>query len=564
MTYRLSLPLIAALSFGTPSFAGPDMGAYLAAQQASFQGDFEAASQYFGMALLSDAGNTNLMESAVEAYLGAGEIGRAALLAERLHGNGIDNQLANLALVSDHVSKQDWGAVFDMFEAGHEVGPLLDGLTRAWAFVGQGRMDRALESFDEVAETPGLRSFGMYHKALALNLVGDLEGAEAIFSLPPNQGVPPTRGSVLTHVHILTELGDFDRAQEMMERAFGSETDPMVLAVRAAVDAGDVPVVDMVDSARHGVAFAMIGLTDVLIGEAEPRYLVHYSRAAQHITPDNSNAHIQAGSLLRAMEQYDLAAAAYARVDVADPRFHSAEIGRAEVLRTAGKYDAAIEVLTQLTRSHPDMPLGFASLGDAYLSADDYAAANTAYSKALSLYPEGATVRWWILYTRGMTHERLGEWPQAEADFRAALELNPDQPSVLNYLGYSLVDQGLKLEEAMGMIETAVAARPDSGAITDSLGWAYYKLGQFEEAVPHLERAAELEPNDPIISDHLGDAYWMVGREIEANFQWHRALSFEPEEDEAIRIRRKLQVGLEAVYAEEGSAPPAEVAYDSQ
>lgn len=204
-----------------------------------------------------------------------------------------------------------------------------------------------------------------------------------------------------------------------------------------------------------------------------------------------------------------------------------------------------------------------ASLGDLYRQKQDYENANRAYDASLRGFGEGSPVRWWLLYSRGITYERMDMWAEAEADFRASLSLNPGNPSVLNYLGYSLVDRGLKYEEALGMIEQAVAARPNNGAIVDSLGWVYYKLGRYEEAVGPLERAAELEPNDPIVSDHLADAYWKVGRYTEAQFQWRRALSFEPEETTADRIRRKLAIGLDAVYAENGTEIPAvEVAND--
>ena len=142
-------------------------------------------------------------------------------------------------------------------------------------------------------------------------------------------------------------------------------------------------------------------------------------------------------------------------------------------------------------------------------------------------------------------HERRGDWDQAEADFRNALKLNPDQPLVLNYLGYSLVEFGLKLPEAQAMIERAVASRPNDGYITDSLGWVLYRLGKFDEAVDPMERAVQLVSNDPIINDHLGDVYWMVGRKREAEFQWRRALSFKPEEKDAERIRLKLDLGLD-------------------
>jgi len=158
---------------------------------------------------------------------------------------------------------------------------------------------------------------------------------------------------------------------------------------------------------------------------------------------------------------------------------------------------------------------------------------------------------WFLFYVRGIAYERSGRWEEAERDFRKALELEPDQPNVLNYLGYSLVEKGIKLDEALEMIRKAVEKRPNDGYITDSLGWALYRLGRYEEAVEPMERAVELTPLDPVINDHLGDVYWMVGRKREARFQWKRALSFGPDEKDAARIRRKLEVGLDKVLEEE-------------
>jgi Flp pilus assembly protein TadD len=189
--------------------------------------------------------------------------------------------------------------------------------------------------------------------------------------------------------------------------------------------------------------------------------------------------------------------------------------------------------------------------------------ANAAYTAALDLMRDDDPAEWFVHYVRGITYERMDQWDAAEADFRASLALNPGQPSVLNYLGYSLVEHRIKLDEALAMIQQAARAEPDSGAIIDSLGWVLYRLGRYQEAVGHMERAAALEPVDPIINDHLGDVLWAVGREIEARFQWQRALSFEPDETEATRIRRKLEIGLDAVLAEEG-ADPLQVARDDR
>ena len=218
-------------------------------------------------------------------------------------------------------------------------------------------------------------------------------------------------------------------------------------------------------------------------------------------------------------------------------------------------------MLTQLSQSHGEIPTVHTTLGDTYRRLERFDDAIAPYSRAIELVGTPERNHWPLFFSRGIAYEREDRWPEAEADFRKALELRPDEPQVLNYLGYSLVEMQTNLDEALNMIERAVAGRPNSGYIVDSLGWVLYRLGRYDEAVVHMERAAELLPVDPIINDHLGDVYWAVGRFREAEFQWHRALSFDPEPDEAERIRRKLEVGLDVVLEEEGS-PPLQVAND--
>jgi len=231
-------------------------------------------------------------------------------------------------------------------------------------------------------------------------------------------------------------------------------------------------------------------------------------------------------------------------------------------LRDAGKHEAAIEVLEQLVKSHGNLASVHSALGDVLRQQERYGEAAKAYSQALKLIPEPSQGDWFLFYARGISYERDDQWDKAEADFLAALKLNPDQPQVMNYLGYSMLEKQIRLEDALEMIERAVKARPRDGYITDSLGWALYRLRRFDEAVGYMERAAELEPVDPIVSDHLGDALWAVGRKVEAKFQWQRAMSFEPEDADAKRIRRKLEVGLDAVLKEEGAKPIQVLAND--
>jgi Flp pilus assembly protein TadD len=191
------------------------------------------------------------------------------------------------------------------------------------------------------------------------------------------------------------------------------------------------------------------------------------------------------------------------------------------------------------------------SLGDVLRGVQKYSGARDAYDKAISMIDEPARNHWFLFYATGICNERLDNWPRAELNFRRALELAPNQPLVLNYLGYSLVEKRQNLTEAQTMIETALAAQPNNGAIADSLGWVLYRLGKFDESVAPMEKAVQLEANDPVVNDHLGDVYWMVGRKREAEFQWRRAISFHPDEADLARIRRKVEFGLDVILAEE-------------
>ena len=186
------------------------------------------------------------------------------------------------------------------------------------------------------------------------------------------------------------------------------------------------------------------------------------------------------------------------------------------------------------------------ALGNIMRARKLYSQAVTYYDRALSLVGKPEKRHWVYFYARGTSYERLKNWPAAEADLEKALALYPEQPLVLNYLGYSWIDQGRNMKQGMALIEKAVALKPDDGYIVYSLGWAHFKQGNFKEAVRYLERAVELKPDDPVLNDHLGDALWRVGREREAKFQWDQALSLKPEADDVDKIKKKLEQGLSA------------------
>lgn len=535
--------------------AQADPGAYLAARQATLENNFSAAARYYTQSLISDPGNPNLLENALASYVMLGQIDQAAPVAGAMRRAKIDSQLANLVLATTAAKAGNWESIFAALEEGHMVSPLVDGLFQSWAAIGRGDMTQALQSFDEVIEGDGMRAYGTYHKALALALVGDFEGAETLFLAAGSGGRPFSIRAAIAHATVLSQLDRNDDASALMQAVFGPNNDPTITGLQQRLANGETLPFDLIESAQDGFAEVIYMIAVLLQGEARDSYTLQYARLAQHLDPQRDDVIMLSADLLIDMGRYQLASDTFAAVPPDSPSFPSAEMGRVDALLQIDQIATAIEVARALTRSHPDLPFVHAKLADVLRRDSQFAAAFDAYSTALELYAPDDPVRWRVLYTRAIASHAQDNWPQAETDFRAALDLRPDQPQVLNYLGYSLVERGEKLDEALEMIENAVAAQPDNGAIVDSLGWVLFQLGRYEESVVHMERAAALEAVDPIVNDHLGDVYWAVGRKIEAAFQWHRALSFDPEPDLADRIRSKLEIGLDAVLEAEGAAP---------
>ncbi|MGR3520884.1 MAG: tetratricopeptide repeat protein [Roseovarius sp.] len=561
MTHRRFLAALAVfVTLGTQGAAQAPSGAYLAAQNARAQGDFAAAAQYYAQVLTRDPGNVEALENAAFAYMALGQVDRAAAVARKMEAEGAQSQIAQIPLIVEAARNEDWAGLLERIEAGRGAGELADGMVAAWAELGRGDMSAALKRIDALAEEKGLRNFALYHKALALAVVGDFEAADRVFSGESDGQVQRTRSGVVAWAQVLSQLGETDRALSVLDDTFGSTTpDPGIAALRARLEAGETVPFTMVEGPRDGVAEVFFSLARALMQEANDEVVLIYARAAEAIDQDHVQATITAAETLASMERYALAIDAYANVPRDDPAFYIAELGRAEALRATGKPDAAAEVLAQLAARFPEIVEIHVAAGDLYREQEKYKEAIAAYDRAIALLEEHDNPNWFAYYVRGIAHERLDNWSRAEADFRRALELNPDHPQVLNYLGYTMVEKGVKLDEALGMIERAVAARPESGYIVDSLGWVLYRLGRYDEAADQMERAAELMPTDPVVNDHLGDVLWAVGRKTEARFQWKRALSLHkttPSPDlDAERVRRKLEVGLDRVLREEGAEP---------
>lgn len=531
-------------------------GAYLAARSADQNADFKALVNYGTAALARRPDNPGMMEGLVIAHLGLGQLEEAVPVARRLAELAPDNELAQLVLMGDAMEREDWAEVQAQYDEGFSVGGLMDPLILAWSAIGEGQMSRALDIFNELSKDDMARQVSAFQKAQALAYVGDFEGAARILSGEEVE-LELNRAGVIAYAQILSQLERNEDAVAMIDDRLPNTGDEEIATLRAELAAGKPLEFNAIRSPKDGLSALFYNVGEVLANDANPTLILIYARVALHLNPDNVSAVLLAANVFERMTNHDLAVDTYDQIDPDSRAYPQAMLGKATALRRSDRPDEAIETLVDLAERFPDLAPVHIALGDEYRYSKQWEEATGAYDTAIALYPEEIPQQWAVYFSRGITNERQGDWTQAEADFLKALELEPDQPAVLNYLGYSYVEKRENLDTALDMIRTAVEARPNEGYIVDSLGWVYYRLGRYAEAVEPMEKAVELMPVDPVVNDHLGDVYWAVGRTREAEFQWSRALSFITDDTDLNelkpdRIRRKLEVGLDQVLEEEG------------
>ena len=536
----------------TPSADRGSAGAYLAARSAMAQDDFPAAVDWFRAATAADPGNPDLLESAIAAELAMGHLDQAGAYAQEMERAGHQSQITNLAYLADLAMKGDYRQILTEQDSGRQIFPLLDLLIGAWAQVGEGKMSEASVTFDKmIAESGGPTAMWLYHKALALAQTGDFEGAQALFADPAAEGISGLRRGIIAQVEVLSQLERGPDAVALIDQRFGAVLDPGMADLRRRAAAGEPIPFDIARDAREGLAEAFFTWATLTTDENDLLSPLLSARIAAGLRPDHVEAQLMVARILDEMGQHDLAIQAFAAVPESDPAAISAVLGQANAAILAKRPEQAVEILTALSARHPGDRTILASLGDALRAEEKCDLAIGAYSQAIETLTQPGPGDWPLYYRRAGCAQVEGDWTSAEKDLEFALTLAPDEPRLLNELGYSWVDRGENLDRALDMLRRAVKAAPDQGYILDSLAWAYFRLGQYDKAVVPQEAASLLMPVDPVVTDHLGDIYWMVGRKREAEYQWHRALSFSPTEKDAARIRLKLEQGLDAVLADE-------------
>lgn len=527
------------------------LGSYLAGRVARGEHDTRSAAAYYRQALTRDPGDAVLIEQSFLMELTEGDWARTEELARELVAKQPGHRTAHAFLGIVSFKAQRYAAADEHFRAAaaNPIGELTSTLARAWTYQAEGRSDEALAALESPKQPEWAQFYLRYHRALLADQAGRRADARAAYERMPKNDQRTLR-IALAYARHAGNAGDAKLAQTVLkahfERTNNNEGHPVARTLRDQIDAGE-KIELLVTTPVEGLAEAFYGLGEALTGEGGVSVGAVYLQFALYLMPDSPFALAALANAYETTKRYAEAISAYDRIPKGSPLQSSIEIRKALNLNQLERVDEAQKLLEDIARETPGDIRVFDALGSIMRGHKRYAEAVEYYTKAIALIDKPEAKHWSYYYSRGTCYERIKNWPQAEADLQKALQLGGDQALVLNYLGYSWIDQHKNLKQGLALIEKAVRQKPDDGYIVDSLGWAHFRMGNYKDAAKHLERAVELRPEDPVLNDHLGDAYWRVGREREARFQWDQALTLKPEPEDAEKIKRKLQKGLPAL-----------------
>ncbi|MHA7872388.1 MAG: tetratricopeptide repeat protein [Hyphococcus sp.] len=541
------------------------VGEYLSGRLAARANDVSAAADAFAGAQSEAPGAGQVRRDAFFFQLASGDFEKAIVLAERLARDPAsgDDGLARLVLAARDIKSGRYQSARTLLAQGGEATfyTATANIVDAWALAGLSGPAAAAELLVGPAASE-FKGFNPLHMALLADKAGRQEDARAAHQL----SVMTYGGTIGRSAYgaFLERIGDDAAAREYYEllgRDPGPDREVARLGLaRLAAGAASNAYADVTPAQGAAIAFYTLGgailqqasnqheaaeRAGFSVGEINYNLPLALTQLALYLDPELDDARRFAGSILNAYDDHAQAVAILSQIDPSSPYFEIARIEMAQALAAQERQDEAVALLRDLTRRRPEAREARLSLSNLLASLErrqEAVAVLDGLIAGLPGEPEGDD--WRFFLARGAYLLELDNWPRAEQDLQRAVDIAPDEPMALNYLGYSWVERGLNLDEAFALIEKAVSLDPSSGANIDSLGWAHYQMGDYEEAVGHLEQAASLEPADPTVTEHLGDVYWRLGRKIEARYQWERALELEPTNKQADAIREKLENGL--------------------
>lgn len=532
-----------------PSFTG----AYLSGQIADSDSDIKNAIEFYNRALEFDPENREAKRRLFTTLIISGDFETASTLAEALKDDADVALLAERALAVRSIQKREYRRTdkFLNLEEANPVDRLINQLLSAWAKFGDNKVDEAIAQVISLEGPTWYSAFQDFNLGMMTAASGDHEKAKSYFgALIANQdAIQIAPDTYLQGIMALATLhnqdGEKNQALNVLTDTIRAAFAPAD-ALKKKIEQG-VEIPYSVANAQSGASYALYTIGAALNREGNEDIVALYLQFARALDVKNAASLVMLAELKEQLGQADEAIAIYRSVPDGSPMKRISELQLGLNLADIGQIDEALIHISELIEAYPNDIRAYLGYGNILSREKNYQAVVVNYEKAIkAVGPLHDRTHWNLFYQLGIGYERLKTWEKAEKAFLRALELAPNQPSVMNYLGYSWVDMNIKLEEGIDMIKAAVDLRPNDGYIVDSLGWAYYRQERYEEAARELERAVELRPSDPTINDHLGDAFWQVGRKIEAKFQWERALLSMADFDESLVpvLKQKLKEGL--------------------
>ncbi len=507
--------------------------------------DPDMAAEAFLRALSIDPTSTELQSQAFLACLSDGRP-EALPLARQLPAN----PSAQLLLANRDVKSGNWEAAEQRFRALPRQGAtqVLEPMLIAWAQQGAGHTDAALATLRPFVEGQRFRGVYALHAALIADVAGRVGEASRLYKVAQAEyGGTNVRLAQILASWQARQGHSAEALQTLKALAEGAHEISIALPSLASSIAARP-----VGRPSEGLAEAYLALAAALNAQDASDLSIPLLRLALDLQPEFTAARMLLSDTYEAGKHPAAALHALAAVPPADPLIAVVQLRRAALTEQLGRSDEAIAALERIAREHPDSELPLAQLGDILRAKNRFTDAVAVYDQAIARFGPPTRAAWPLFYARGIAEERSNNWSKAEADFKRALALSPDQPYVLNYLAYSWADRGDNLPQARQMLEKAVAMRPNDGSIVDSLGWVLLRQGETEQAIHSLEQAAEMSPEDSTINGHLGDAYFAAGRKLEAAYQWRRALTLNPDPDDAAKLEAKLGEDDAAASAQRG------------
>jgi tetratricopeptide (TPR) repeat protein len=507
-------------------------GLYLGGKFAAQHSDMTTAAEMLEKA----SRESGVPEVANEAFL-------AAVLADRPEAPQLAaglpaNPVAQLVLADQDAKAGRWTDAEARFSGLPTQGltAVLRPLLMAWAEAGEGRTAAALATLQPFIDGGWLRGVMALHAGLIADLGGETTEAARMYQVGQAE-----YGSVNLRLGVVlaswqARAGFAADARRIIDQVTSSNGELGMSRQALEADVNNRAV----RNAADGIAETYLAMGATLQQQNAKDSAQILLRLALSMRPDLTAARLLESDIEEAGGRHRTALQTLAPVRANDPLIAIVDLRRASIHDVMNDPAAATALLDAMASQYPDHPEPLAFEGEILRRKGDFKAAIEAYNRAIDRVGTPSRVNWPLVYQRGVSYERAGDWPRAEADFKYALELSPDQPAVLNYLGYAWTDRGEHLIEARRMIERAVALSPNDGAFIDSLGWVMLRAGDGPGALKTLQRAVELQPEDAVINGHLGDAMAAVGRWREAEFQWRRALLLKPDPEDAERINHML------------------------